>query len=88
LKKYLLFTVLFSLCTPLEVFPQFDSIIFRKDFSLNWDYGTYRRSIHAAGDLNSDGYDDFLVYDCMEASTYIFYGGNPVDTIPKIKIEF
>ncbi len=40
------------------------------------------RNIIPIGDQNSDGYDDFLVFNCSEESIYLFYGGNPMDTLP------
>jgi hypothetical protein len=52
-----------------------------------WDYvpgeGTFGWDIIEAGDLNRDGFNDFII----TSSGYppcIFYGGNPIDTIPKI----
>ena len=41
------------------------------------------RNILPFGDQNSDGYDDFLAYSCMEMKLYVFFGGNPIDTVPK-----
>ncbi len=34
------------------------------------------------GDINSDGYSDIAVSSQVPFGSYIFYGGNPVDTIP------
>ncbi len=38
------------------------------------------------GDQNSDGYDDILVWD-YRRSVYIYYGGDPHDTIPALRID-
>lgn len=38
------------------------------------------------GDQNSDGYDDILVWD-YRFSVYVYYGGNPFDTIPVLRID-
>lgn len=34
------------------------------------------------GDINTDGFDDIAVSSNVPFGAYIFYGGNPVDTIP------
>ncbi len=65
-------------------YAQFDSLIFHKTLNLNFSF----RDIYPLGNQNSDGYDDFLLYDCNEERGYIFYGGNPVDTIPDFSIKF
>jgi hypothetical protein len=65
-----------------ETQAQFNTLIFKKDFHLS--YNNY--NIQAIGDQNGDGYDDFLIFDCKEKKSYIFFGGNPVDTIPKFII--
>jgi len=38
------------------------------------------------GDQNDDGYDDILVWDYRPAA-YLFYGGNPLDTIYDIRFD-
>lgn len=65
-------------------FGQFDSLIFKKDMSLDY----LRQNIYALGDQNQDGFDDFLIYNCEEERAYIFFGGNPVDTIPDFYFDF
>lgn len=51
--------------------------LFKKYLSIKPDGVTY------LGDQNGDGYDDFLLFDCNLQKAYIFFGGNPMDTIPK-----
>jgi hypothetical protein len=53
--------------------------LFKKYLSIKPDGVTY------LGDQNGDGYDDFMLYDCNLQTAYIFYGGNPMDTIPKLQ---
>ena len=54
------------------------------------DYG---QCITGKGDLNGDGYDDFVIYEWTghpnleQISYYIYYGGNPLDTIPDVIIN-
>ncbi|MBC8174888.1 MAG: T9SS type A sorting domain-containing protein [Candidatus Marinimicrobia bacterium] len=40
-------------------------------------------AVKGAGDLNGDGFDDFLVSVGSKDSTYLYFGGNPIDTIPE-----
>ena len=84
-RNVLLFTLLL-LTINSNVFSQFDSLIFQKEFYL--DYQPWRQNILALGDQNQDGYDDFLVYHCEEERAYIFFGGNTVDTIPDFYFDF
>ena len=53
--------------------------LFKKYLSIKPDGVTY------LGDQNGDGYDDFMLYDCNLQKAYIFFGGNPMDTIPKLQ---
>ncbi|MCJ7811747.1 FG-GAP-like repeat-containing protein [bacterium] len=45
-------------------------------------------SVSSAGDLNQDGFDDILVgahlYDSEKGRAYVFFGGNPADSIPDL----
>jgi hypothetical protein len=52
--------------------------LFKKYLSIKPDGVTY------LGDQNGDGYDDFMLYDCSQYKAYIFFGGNPMDTIPHL----
>ena len=42
----------------------------------------FGRTIAGIGDQNGDGYNDILVVAEGELRAYLFYGGNPMDTIP------
>jgi len=42
------------------------------------------RGLVSAGDINHDGYDDILAMAWGEKKVYLYYGGNPMDTIPDI----
>ena len=64
-------------------FAQFDSLIFLKQVSLNYNY----TDIYQLGDQNADGFDDILIYDCDRQKALIFLGGNPMDTIPALEIS-
>ncbi len=51
-------------------------------------------NLTAAGDVNGDGFDDFLcyIYEKPEGGTpgakwYLYFGGNPLDTIVDLKIS-
>ena len=46
------------------------------------DLGVY---MVAAGDQNLDGYDDILVSARGEGMVYLYFGGNPMDTIPDME---
>jgi hypothetical protein len=83
--SYLHFLSLFILVMLLtSITPaQFDKLIFKKDLSL----GIENKKIQALGDQNGDGYDDFLIYVCNTKNSYVFFGGNPIDTIPKFTIS-
>jgi len=39
-------------------------------------------AVKGVEDLNGDGFDDFLVSVGSKDSTYLYYGGNPIDTDP------
>jgi hypothetical protein len=38
------------------------------------------------GDQNGDGYDDILTWD-YRCSNYVYFGGNPFDTVPVLRID-
>ena len=63
-------------------FPGFDSVlaVFKAPIYLN------SKQIEPLGDQNGDGYDDFLIWNCRDTTMDIYYGGIPLDTIPKLKI--
>lgn len=65
-------------------FSQFDSVLLKKYFSnLNNPY----RNLAPFGDQNSDGYSDFIAYNCFEGKINVFFGGTHLDTIPYVKIS-
>jgi hypothetical protein len=72
--KYILALLLLFFLTP---FINAQDTLFKKYLSIKPDGVTY------LGDQNGDGYDDFMLYDCNLGKAYIFFGGNPMDTIPK-----
>lgn len=49
-------------------------------------YDTFGYSVSKAGDVNGDGYDDVIVGAPLTGA-YIFYGGNPMNSIPDVEIE-
>jgi hypothetical protein len=75
--KNVITIILFSL---ISLYPQtkFNTVLMKKYTTLEQE-----RNILPFGDQNDDGYDDFLAYSCMEMKLYVFFGGNPIDTIPK-----
>jgi hypothetical protein len=76
--KYILgFLVLFFLTPNLKA----QDTLFKKYLSIAPNGVTY------LGDQNGDGYDDFMLYDCSLGKAYIFFGGNPMDTIPKFVLN-
>ena len=38
----------------------------------------------SAGDMNDDGYDDIIASSWEDSVVYLYFGGNPMDTIPDI----
>ncbi len=42
----------------------------------------YGRFLVSAGDQNMDGYDDILISNFGTNEVYLYFGGNPMDTIP------
>src|ERR1017187_7226399 len=79
--KYFFFVILF---TTINFQAKFDSVIFKKYVNINYAVP----NVYRLGDINKDGYDDILFYDCSEKTAKIFLGGNPMDTIPKYNIHF
>jgi hypothetical protein len=65
---------------------QFNEIIFQKYLN-NLTYPEGVQQIFALGDQNQDCFDDFLLWNCSELKSFIFFGGNPVDTIPEFTIS-
>ena len=69
---------------------QFDSLIFTKEMRLNG----YSQEVDGTtiifplGDQNNDGFDDIMLYDCGDKSGYVYFGGNPIDTIAVNSIQF
>jgi hypothetical protein len=59
-------------------------VIFKKDVNINYA----APNVYRLGDINKDGYDDILIYDCSQQTAMIFLGGSPMDTIPRYTIHF
>jgi hypothetical protein len=59
-------------------FAQFDETIFSKQMYLQYNI----KNVYALGDQNDDGFDDILVWECETKKLMIFFGGNPMSTIP------
>ncbi len=53
--------------------------------------GGFGTSISSTGDINNDGFDDFIVgnnyYFNHAGKSYVFFGGSPADTIVDISLE-
>ena len=71
--------LIFWVMLPLLAFGQYKYN--RELFSHNMSIDNFQ-NVEPFGDQNSDGYDDILVYNCSEESIYLFYGGNPMATLP------
>jgi hypothetical protein len=60
----------------------------RKIFTGLVSGANYGSSISSAGDVNGDGFDDIIVgaqaYSSSTGRAYIYYGGNPMNTIPDV----
>ena len=71
-----------SLLIPLSAFAQTD------DYQCIWhcsgatDTSGLGHKLVAAGDQNMDGYDDILVANWGTGEVFLYFGGNPMDTIP------
>lgn len=54
-------------------------------------FGGFGASVSATGDINSDGFDDFIVgnnwYFIHAGKSYVYFGGNPADTIVDMELE-
>lgn len=54
------------------------------------DGGNFGGGIASGFDVNNDGYDDLFIsafwYGAYQGKTYIYYGGNPMDTIPDVEM--
>ncbi len=81
MKKMLLLIMLFA---AFNIYAQFNTVIFSKQMYLLYT----GKNVYALGDQNDDGYDDILVHDCNYKKVLIFFGGNPMDTIPEFEFNF
>jgi len=65
-------------------------VVFKKS---NWQPDTirsYGNALSTAGDVNQDGYDDIVYsvfFDNWYGYGYVFFGGNPMDTIPDLILK-
>jgi hypothetical protein len=80
-----IFLALSLLSVYTQAYAQFNTVIFKKDVYLNWEA---RNNVCRLGDINKDGYDDILIYDCSQRAALIFLGGSPMDTMPRYTIHF
>jgi len=76
--------LLFTLLLSVNLYAQFDSVIFSKGMSMNYE----RHNIVPLGDQNKDGFDDILLYDCSKECGFVYFGGNPMDTVPAFVLPF
>jgi hypothetical protein len=65
---------------PLDTLPD---LIISTPFKSHYDPGSFGETILPLGDINKDGFDDFVVGG-QTVWPCIFYGGDPFDTIPRI----
>lgn len=75
-------------------------VVFKTEVSAQFDTNIFTRkapywpeSVVYMGDQNSDGYDDFLLLELdsnrgSNGKACLFLGGNPVSTVPVLKIAF
>jgi hypothetical protein len=75
--KNVIIIFLFSI---VALYPQtkFNTVLMKKYQSLQ-----NNRNILSLGDQNGDGFDDFMAFDCFAGTLSVYFGGNPIDTIPK-----
>ena len=54
-------------------------------------FGGFGASVSATGDINNDGFEDFIVgnnwYFNHAGKSYVYFGGNPTDTIVDLELE-
>jgi len=82
MKKIILIVVVLVLSV--NTYPQFKKVIFQKSVNINYA----APNVYKLCDINNDGYDDILIFDCLLKEAMIYLGGNPMDTIPKYTIQF
>ncbi len=82
MKNIVVAAVVLLLATSLYPQTKFNTVLMKKYMPLNQD-----KNIYPLGDQNGDGYDDFLVASCAEKKFFIFFGGNPMDTIPALSFS-
>ena len=72
--------IFFLLLMAVTAMPQtkFNTVLMKKYQSLQ-----NNRNILPLGDQNGDGYDDFMAFGCFAGTLSVYFGGNPIDTIPK-----
>ena len=71
------------LAAQLTLHAQFNKIIFKQSTTMYNDQQDVTPHVLGLGDQNHDGYDDILIINAAQKKAMIFYGGNPMDTIPK-----
>lgn len=80
--KFLLFTVYAPLLAQGAIPLQLDSTDILLHLHGVDDTAYIGNRISSVGDINSDGYDDIAVSSLNPRGMYIFYGGDPPDSIP------
>ena len=78
MKNIIVISVVLLFITPLCPQTKFNTVLMKKYQALQ-----NNRNIKALGDQNGDGFDDFMAFDCFAGTLSVYFGGNPIDTIPK-----
>ncbi|MBU1099556.1 MAG: FG-GAP repeat protein [Bacteroidetes bacterium] len=77
--KYLIYFTIISLITSLQLFAQAEKLQTFSEINSLGD-SEFGKSVSSAGDVNNDGFDDFIVgapaYNSKEGRAYIYLGGS------------
>lgn len=83
MRPFLLTAAIILLTTTVNA--QFNEYLFTSHTNV---YCRLLSQFQALGDQNGDGYDDFFIYDYDTKVGSIYFGGNPVDTLPAQSVNF